>query len=128
MHHRDTSETIATRLRALIDRHDDGAIDAAADRIGIERATLHRILDGELRTPEMETLEAIVRTYDCDATWLLSGVLNLSDAGLRGRPLADATHVLYELSQNLTYRRRQAERKQQGATGPSDERDDIHVA
>ena len=116
--------TISTRIRDLIDLYDGGDARAAADRIGVSPRALRQLLKGGSRIPSTETLEALVRAYDCDATWLLTGQQDLGAAHLAGRELADTTQALYDLSQNLTYRRRQAEHR----LAELQERGHTHVA
>ena len=66
---------VARRVRALIARHDGGDVTRAASRLGLTVTDLFR-LESRLAhdAPErLRVLAAVVRSYDVDACWLLTG-------------------------------------------------------
>src|SRR2546421_7151298 len=66
-------EELAIRVRELVERYDGGDVARAAIRIGAREADLRSILDAEARQPSVAVLSAIVRGYDVDTWWLISG-------------------------------------------------------
>ena len=90
--------TLASRLRDLIEANDGGDLAAAGSRTGVSPRTLMRLLNGNTRAPSARTIACIANGYDCDATWLLTGELELGRAKLSGPELAIATRILFDLS------------------------------
>jgi hypothetical protein len=66
-------EELATRVRSLIERHDGGDVTRAARRIGARETDLRAIIGAESSQPSIAALSAIVRGYDVDTWWLISG-------------------------------------------------------
>src|SRR5688500_17216052 len=67
------AETLADRLKALVQRWDRGSVNAAARRIGLNQQTLDRIARGEVKNPRSDALQAIAKTYRVSVDWLLTG-------------------------------------------------------
>jgi hypothetical protein len=64
---------IAARIRGLIGGQDHGIIERTARRLEISEVTL-RISTDELDPhPTLEVLDALVREYGVDPTWLMTG-------------------------------------------------------
>src|SRR3954465_7754366 len=68
-------EELAARVRELIDHHDHGDVAQAARRIGTRECDLRAIVRGDSSHPSLAALSAIVRGYDVDTWWLISGEL-----------------------------------------------------
>lgn len=70
-------QTLADRVRLLVDSVHEGNVNAAAKDLGIAQATLARIVaaDPERRVenPRRDALEKIAKFYNVSADWLLSG-------------------------------------------------------
>jgi hypothetical protein len=99
------AEELAARVRALVQRHDQGDVALAARRIGTRETDLKAILDAETNLPSLATLSAIVRGYDVDTWWLISGE---TEAGTT-LPLerrVGTLNLLSELGTTLTMQRR----------------------
>jgi hypothetical protein len=67
------AEDLATRVRELVDRFDGGNVTQAAQRIGAREADLRAVIDARSSEPNLAVLSAIVRGYDVDTWWLISG-------------------------------------------------------
>ena len=98
-------EELAARVRELIDRHDHGDVAQAARRIGTRECDLRAILRGDSSHPSLAALSAIVRGYDVDTWWLISGE---ADAGSSLPPerRVGTLNLLSELGTTLTMQRR----------------------
>ena len=98
-------EELAARVRELIDRHDGGDIPQAARRIGTRECDLQAIVRGDSSHPSLAALSAIVRGYDVDTWWLISGEM---EAGTRLPPerRVGTLNLLSELGTTLTMQRR----------------------
>ena len=98
-------EELAVRVRDLVDRHDDGDVARAAKRIGAREADLRAIVEGTTGQPSLAALSAIVRGYDVDTWWLISGE---SEAGSSLPPerRVGTLNLLSELGATLTLQRR----------------------
>ena len=98
-------EELAARVRSLIERHDGGDVSHAARRIGAREADLRSILAAETTEPSLAALSAIVRGYDVDTWWLISGE---SDSGseLPTERRVETLNLLSELGTTLTLQRR----------------------
>src|SRR3954465_7477081 len=68
-------EELAARVRELVDHTDHGDVAEAARRIGTRECDLRAILTGDSSHPSLAALSAIVRGYDVDTWWLISGEL-----------------------------------------------------
>jgi hypothetical protein len=64
---------VAARLRALIGAQNDGLLERAARRLQVSEVGLRISLDELEPHPSIEVLEAVVRDYGVDPTWLLTG-------------------------------------------------------
>jgi hypothetical protein len=107
-------EELAARVRELIDRHDGGDVAQAARRIGTRECDLRAIVRGDSSHPSLAALSAIVRGYDVDTWWLISGEM---EAGTRLPPerRVGTLNLLSELGTTLTMQRRLD--RQQGIRG-----------
>lgn len=99
------AEELAERVRELVQRHDRGDVALAARRIGTREVDLKAILDAESNRPSLATLSAIVRGYDVDTWWLISGE---KEAGttLPMERRVGTLNLLSELGTTLTMQRR----------------------
>src|SRR5689334_5167584 len=66
-------EELAARVRDLVNRGDGGDVARAARRIGTRESDLRAIVDGSSTRPCVAALSAIVRGYDVDTWWLITG-------------------------------------------------------
>lgn len=98
-------EELAARVRALIDHHDRGDVARAARRIGAREVDLRSILAAESTEPSLGALSAIVRGYDVDAWWLISGESEAATQ-LPTERRVGTLHLLSELGTTLTLHRR----------------------
>ena len=98
-------EELAARVRSLIDRHDGGEVLRAARRMGVRPADLRAIVDATTAEPSLSALAAIVRLYDVDAWWLISGATGLV-ADMPAERRALALNLLSELGAAMTLQRR----------------------
>lgn len=98
-------EELATRVRSLIERHDGGDITRAARRIGARETDLRSIVEAESGEPSIATLSAIVRGYDVDTWWLISGESEAASQ-LPTERRVGTLNLLSELGTALTLQRR----------------------
>src|ERR1051326_8674955 len=98
-------EELAARVRELVDRHDGGDVTRAARRLGAREADLRAILGAETAKPSLAALSAIVRGYDVDTWWLLSGE-SLAGSSLPAERRVGTLNLLSELGATLTLQRR----------------------
>jgi hypothetical protein len=98
-------EELAARVRELVDRYDGGNIARAARRIGTREADLRAILSAESSRPNLATLSAIVRGYDVDTWWLISGDTE-AESDLPTERRVRTLNLLSELGTTLTLQRR----------------------
>lgn len=96
---------LGTRVRALLDRHDGGDLLRAARRIGARPSELRAVVEGMVERPSLSTLSAIVRGYDVDAWWLISGEAGIG-ADLPAERRVLALNLLSELASAMTMQRR----------------------
>ena len=96
---------LAGRVAALIDRHDGGDAVRAAHRIGARLSDLRALVEATAEQPSLSALSAIVRGYDVDAWWLISGETG-PDAGLPADRRVQALNLLSELAAAMTMQRR----------------------
>lgn len=96
---------IAERIRLLIARQDDGDVTLAARRL--ERPIVdvylpERVISSGNESAALEFLATIVRTYEADACWLITGT---GADGAPADPLtAEARGTIVELLQQLSNR------------------------
>lgn len=98
-------EELAARVRALIDRHDGGEIAQAARRLGTRECDLRAIVNGDSSHPSLAALSAIVRGYDVDCWWLISGEPQAGST-LPPERRVGTLNLLSELGTTLTMQRR----------------------
>ena len=98
-------EELAARVRELVDRHDRGDVGQAARRIGTRECDLRAILNGDSSHPSLAALSAIVRGYDVDSWWLISGELQ-AGSNLTPERRVGTLNLLSELGTTLTMQRR----------------------
>jgi uncharacterized protein YceH (UPF0502 family) len=98
-------EELAARVRGLVDRHDGGDVVRAARRIGTREADLRAILSAESSAPSVAALSAIVRGYDVDSWWLISGESSHATEVPTERRV-EKLNLLSELGATLTLQRR----------------------
>jgi hypothetical protein len=98
-------EELAARVRELIDRCDRGDVGEAARRIGTRECDLRAIVDGESYHPSLAALSAIVRGYDVDTWWLISGEREPASS-LPAERRVGTLNLLSELGTTLTMQRR----------------------
>lgn len=98
-------EELAARVRELIDRHDRGDVAQAARRIGTRECDLRAIVDGDSSHPSLAALSAIVRGYDVDGWWLISGEPQAGST-LPPERRVGTLNLLSELGTTLTMQRR----------------------
>ena len=96
---------LGARVQALLDRHDGGDLLRAARRIGARPSELRAIVEGMVERPSLSTLSAIVRGYDVDAWWLISGETGIG-ADLPAERRVLALNLLSELASAMTMQRR----------------------
>jgi hypothetical protein len=98
-------EELAARVRELIEQFDRGDVARAARRIGAREADLRAIVTAETNQPSLACLSAIVRGYDVDTWWLISGE---KEAGttLPAERRVGTLNLLSELGTTLTMQRR----------------------
>jgi len=78
---------IAARIRELLAGQN---YDANASRLGVSEAALRASADEDSPWPRMEVLEAAVREYGVDPTWLVTGEY---DAGTHRQALEDDANI-----------------------------------
>jgi hypothetical protein len=107
-------EELAARVRELIDQRDGGDVAQAARRIGTRECDLRSIVRGDSSHPSLAALSAIVRGYDVDTWWLISGEM---DSGTRLPPerRVGTLNLLSELGTTLTMQRRLGHQQGVGA-------------
>src|SRR4051794_1597243 len=98
-------EELAARVRELVDRFDDGDVVRAARRIGAREADMRAIVAAETAHPSLASLSAIVRGYDVDTWWLISGE-NEAGTTLPAERRVGTLNLLSELGTTLTMQRR----------------------
>ncbi len=98
-------EELAARVRELVDRHDGGDVARAAKRIGARETDLRSILGAESSKPSLAALSAIVRGYDVDTWWLISGERE-AGSSLPAERRVGTLNLLSELGATLTLQRR----------------------
>ena len=98
-------QELASRVRELVDRVDDGDVALAARRIGARECDLRAILAGNSCHPSLAALSAIVRGYDVDTWWLISGERE-PGGGTPTERRVGTLNLLSELGATLTLQRR----------------------
>ncbi len=65
--------SLAARIRGLIGGQDKGVVEQTARRLGVGEVTLRISVDELDPHPTIEVVDAVVREYGVDPTWLLTG-------------------------------------------------------
>ena len=100
---RNVAHEIADRIRILIARHDDGDITAAARRLARpipDVYFLERVISSRNEPDGIEFLATVVRTYEADVCWLITGTTTKS---ARTPPISrEARGTIVELLDELS--------------------------
>ena len=99
------AEELAARVQGLVDRFDEGDLARAARRIGARETDLRAILAAQTNSPSLGALSAIVRGYDVDTWWLISGETE-PGCSLPADRRVGTLNLLSELGTTLTLQRR----------------------
>ena len=90
---RNVAHDIAARIRTLIARQDQGDITAAARRLERPIADVYfpeRVISSGNQPAALEFLATVVRTYDTDVCWLITGAT--ADSA-RKRPISSEDRI-----------------------------------
>jgi len=102
---RNVAHEIAERIRMLIARQDHGDVTAAARRLERPIADVYlpeRVISSGDEPAAIEFLATIVRTYEADVCWLITGTTTHTDGE---RPLSSEDRVtIVELLDELSDR------------------------
>ena len=100
---RNVAHEIAARIRVLIARYDEGDITAAARRLARPIPDVYfpeRVLSSGNEPDAMEFLATVVRTYEADVCWLITGTTTRS---ARTPPISsEARGTIVELLDELS--------------------------
>jgi hypothetical protein len=100
---RTVAHEIAERIRILIARHDEGDITAAARRLARPIPDVYfpeRVISSGNEPDAIEFLATVVRTYEADVCWLITGTTTRST---RTRPISSAQRgTIVELLDELS--------------------------
>src|SRR5690349_22205731 len=102
---RNVAHDIAERIRTLIARQDHGDVTAAARRLERPIADVYlpeRVISSGDEPAALEFLATIVRTYDADACWLITGTD--ADGAASDRLSAEARVTIVGLLEELSNR------------------------
>ena len=95
---------IADRIRHLIARQDDGDVTIAARRLDRPIADVYsceRLISSDNEPSAVDFLATVVRTYDADAVWLITGRDARDDRTVTSEARGTIVEVLAELSDHL---------------------------
>jgi len=95
---------IADRIRHLIARQDDGDVTMAARRLDRSIADIYsceRLISCGDDLAAVDFLATVVRTYDADAVWLITGRDARDDRTVTSEARGTIVEVLAELSDHL---------------------------
>ena len=101
---RNVAHQIADRIRTLIARNDEGDVTAAARRLDRPIADVYfpeRLLASGDEPRAVEFLTDIVRSYDADAVWLITGATARNRATMTTEASVTIVEVLGQLSDHL---------------------------
>ena len=101
---RNVAHQIAERIRTLIARNDDGDVTAAARRLDRPIADVYspeRVLSSGDELAAVEYLAHIVRSYEADAVWLITGGTPRDRVDMTTEARVVIVGVLGELGTNL---------------------------
>src|SRR5262249_13409378 len=119
MSHPINPQELAERVRALVAREDGGDVAQAAARIGVRERDLAAVLEASDEQPKLTLLSAIVRGYDVDAWWLITGEAAIGSS-MSAEQRVDSINLLSELGEAMTLQRRLS--AADGSSEPSAER------
>jgi len=101
---RNVAHQIAKRIRRLIARQDDGDVTAAARRLDRPIADVYfpeRLIASSDEPAALEFLATVVRTYEADAVWLITGTNARNAPIVTSEARVAIVEVLAELSDHL---------------------------
>ena len=101
---RNVAHEIAERIRTLIARQDEGDVTAAARRLERPIADVYlpeRVISCGDEPAAIEFLAHIVRTYEADVCWLITGTSAPAARGLSNEARGTIVELLAELSDRL---------------------------
>ena len=101
---RNVAHEIAERIRTLIARQDDGDVTAAARRLERPIADVYlpeRIIASADEPAAIEFLATVVRTYEADVCWLITGTNARTARPLSREARGTIVELLAELSDLL---------------------------
>ena len=101
---RTVAHEIAERIRRLIAKQDHGDITAAARRLDRPIADVYlpeRVLSSGDEPAALDFLATVVRTYDADAVWLITGSNGHNAPMVTSEARVTIVEVLAELSDHL---------------------------
>ena len=101
---RNVAHEIAERIRTLIARQDDGDVTAAARRLERPIADVYlpeRIIASADEPAAIEFLATVVRTYEADVCWLITGTNARTALPLSREARGTIVELLAELSDLL---------------------------
>ena len=123
---RNVAHQIAGRIRRLIARQDDGDVTAAARRLDRPIADVYfpeRLLASGDEPAALDFLATVVRTYEADAVWLITGKNARNAPVVTSEARVTIVEVLAELSEHLLDQvrseRESSERVSRGVPEPS---------
>ena len=101
---RNVAHDIAERIRTLIARQDHGDVTAAARRLERPIADVYlpeRVIASADEPAAIEFLASVVRTYEADVCWLITGTTTRSVRPLSNEARGTIVELLAELSELL---------------------------
>ena len=101
---RNVAHQIATRIRRLIARQDQGDVTAAARRLDRPIADVcfpERVIASGDEPAALDFLATVVRTYEADAVWLITGTTARNAPIVTNEARVTIVEVLAELSDHL---------------------------
>ena len=101
---RNVAHEIAERIRTLIARQDEGDVTAAARRLERPIADVYlpeRVISSGDEPAAIEFLANIIRSYEADACWLITGTNARTARPLSNEARGTIVELLEELSDRL---------------------------
>ena len=101
---RTTPRDIANRVRMLIANKDQGDLSAAAMRLELSMDEVQRLDEVLARDPPTRRaglLASVIRTYQADACWLLTGQETASITDLPPEIRLEVAHLLSEIGSRI---------------------------
>ena len=90
-----SAKALAIRVRTLVDVNAAGSVTRAAAQLGVTRDELAQLLRAEHKLPEPAFLERVVRCWNVDPLWLVTGEV---DADAVQLPPGHENQVMHVLS------------------------------